>query len=80
MVLDTFFTTENTRVFNIGQNQHGRQNLGAIIWKAELDEGLVLTQDNAYRVDKGAFTTKYPIPDITNNFDQITRDFGANQT
>ena len=41
---------------------------------------LVLTQDNAYRVDKGAFTTKYPIPDITNNFDQITRDFGANQT
>ena len=46
----------------------------------ELDEGLVLTQDNVHRVDKGAFTTKYPISDITNNFDQITRNFGANQT
>ena len=79
MVTDTFFPTSLTRI-NIGQNTNGRQNLGAIIWKAELDEGLVLTQDNVHRVDKGAFTTKYPISDITNNFDQITRNFGANQT
>jgi hypothetical protein len=61
-------------------NLAGLPAIGAIIWKAELDEGLVLTQDNVHHVDKGAFTTKYPISDITNNFDQITRDFGANQT
>ena len=79
MITDTLFPSTLTRG-NIGENIHGRQNLGAIIWKAKLDEGIILTQDNVHHVDKGAFTTKYPIPDITNNFDQITRDFGANQT
>ena len=79
MITDTLFPSTLTRG-NIGENIHGRQNLGAIIWKAKLDENIVLTQDNVHHVDKGAFTTSYPIADITNNFDKITREFGANQT
>lgn len=76
IVTDTMFTNWAS----IGGSLGGLPAIGAIIWKAELNPGLVLTQDNIFKVDKGAFTTKYPIPDITNNFDQITRDFGANQT
>ena len=55
-------------------------SIGAVIWKADLNQDLVLTQDNIHHVGKGAFTTEYPISDITDNFDEITRDFGANQT
>ena len=74
MVTDSMFSN----FASIGGGLGGVPRLGAIIWKAELGEDLVLTQDNVFKVDKGAFTTKYPVPDIINNFDQITRDFGAN--
>jgi len=53
-----------------------------LIWKAE--ESLqrtqfVIIQDNVTGVSAGAFTNRYTPQEITNNLEQITKEFGSNK-
>ena len=66
---------------NIGGNTVGN-SLGMLIWKAE--ESLqrtqfVIIQDNVTGVSAGAFTNRYTPQEITNNLEQITKEFGSNK-
>tara|TARA_R110002012_G_scaffold135905_2_gene289909 strand:+ start:452 stop:2728 length:2277 start_codon:yes stop_codon:yes gene_type:complete len=67
---------------NIGGGVPGN-SLGMLIWKAR-DTGenkFVIVQDNVTGgVSEGAFTSKYTPNYVTENFEQLTKTFGSNQT
>jgi hypothetical protein len=58
-------------------------SLGMLIWKARATgkNEFVLVQDQVTGgVQEGAFTSKYAPKYVTDNFEQITKTFGSNQT
>jgi hypothetical protein len=68
---------------NKTQVELGYNNLGFLMWKgrASGDNEFVIVQDSITGgVGAGAFTSKYTTEEITDNFENITKTYGANQT
>jgi hypothetical protein len=51
---------------------------GAIIWKAQTEGFLLVSDATLSGVGAGALLSSNPSPTIVNNFDSITTDFGSN--
>lgn len=57
--------------------------LGFLIWEAiEVNKGEFIIVDDSVTggVGAGAFTTQFSSEDLTQNFEEITKEYGANQT
>jgi hypothetical protein len=60
----------------------GSDELGFLIWKSpEVNKSrAVIVSDTTSGVTAGAFYSRYPTIAVTENFETITKEFGANQT
>ena len=56
----------------------GAGEYGCIIWKAQTDGYLLLSDATLSGVGAGALLPSNPSPTIVSNFDSITTDFGSN--
>jgi hypothetical protein len=71
----------NSTTFTTGTNfggTGGAPNYGMIIWQAQTEGFLLVSNATLSGVGAGALLSSNPSPTIVNNFDNITTDFGSN--